>query len=366
MHNLQSVSASLSALTKLSTTPNLKTLDATANNQRYFPYFSNTDFQERENLAQFTSYTKDTSTNYTYDNYGNATTVSTIVTDKDPNSPYYTDTWTSTIVNTFSPNTSTWCLNLPTATTITNSSSAPNGMAITRSVGYNSPDYTNCRETEKVIEPNNATYKVVEHYTYDTAFGNFGNLHSSTVTGAGMSPRTTTVTWTTNGQFPLTISDPLSESITLGFDPITGMKSSQTDPNSMTSNPLNTTWTYDKFGRQLTELRMDGTSTNISYEACATNGCVNANNKMTVTTKILNVGGTTRTIEHVYVDSLDRPLVTSQLMLNGAYDRKEMQYDDEGNVQVVVAPCTFVGCVTLCHHKYLRCTSSAYRVATPS
>lgn len=328
--------------------PAAKTLDGTANNQRYFPYFSSvrTNVVEvggSENGVQVST----TLSTYAYDNYGNATTVATTVTDTDPGSPYLNDSWTTTTVNTISPNISTWCLNLPTETQVTNSSTAPGGAPITRTVSY-TPDYTYCRENERVIEPNSATYKVTEDYTYDTAYGNFGNLHSVSVTGVAMtaSPatRTTTITWTANGQFPLTITNPLTPSITLGFDPSNGMKISQTDPNSTTANPLKTTWSYDNFARELSELRPDGTSTTFTYNSCTANGCVNNNNKMTVTKTALNIGGSTQAIENIYLDSIDRTLVTSATMLSGAYDRNEIQYDNLGRVHQQGAPCTFVSC----------------------
>jgi RHS repeat-associated protein len=319
------------------------TLDSTAHNERYFPYYGTKTTNNYElGGPQDTKLITTTKTDYIYDNYGNATNISTTVTDNDSTSPYYTDTWTSTTVNTISPQTGPWCLSLPTQTTVTNYSSAPGGAPITRTVSY-TPDYTYCRETQKVIEPNSATYKVVEDYGYDTAFGNFGNLHSVTVTGVAMSAspasRTTTIAWTANGQFPLTITNPLLQSITLGFDPNTGMKTSQTDPNYTTGNPLKTTWTYDNFARPHTESRPDGTSTSLSYDSCATNGCVNSNNKMTVTKT-----DSTQSVSNIYLDSLDRTLVTSSTMLSGAYDRNEIQYDNLGRVYQQGAPCTFVSC----------------------
>jgi RHS repeat-associated protein len=281
-----------------------------------------------------------TATNYGIpDNYGNFGTVTTTVTDNDASSPFFNDTWTSTTVNTVSPDTSTWCLNVPTETTVTNSSSAPNGTAITRTMSF-TPDYTYCRETQQITEPNSATYKVTEAYGYDT----FGNLHTDTVTGIGMTPRVTTVTWNSTGQFPQTIQNALGQSISLGFDPKTGMRTSQTDPNYTSSNPLTTTWGYDDFARQTSEIRPDGTSMTIAYNLCGAS-CVNSNNEMTATRTVLNVGGSTQSIQNIYLDWFERPLVTSSLMLNGAYDRNEVQYDNLGRVQKKGAPCTFVSCV---------------------
>jgi len=285
--------------------------------------------------------TSTATTNYSAppDNYGNFATITTTVTDNDASSPYLNDTWTTTTTNSISPDASTWCVNLPTETTVTNSSSAPNGTAITRTVSF-VPDYTNCRETQQITEPNSATYKVTEAFGYDS----FGNLHTDTVTGIAMTPRVTTITWNSTGQFPQTIQNALGQSISLGFDPKTGMRTSQTDPNYTSSNPLTTTWGYDDFARQTSEIRPDGTSMTIAYNLCGAS-CVNSNNKMTATRTVLNVGGSTQTIQNIYLDWFERPLVTSSLMLNGAYDRNEVQYDNLGRVQKEGAPCTFVSCV---------------------
>jgi hypothetical protein len=131
-------------------------LSSTANEQRYFPYFTNVTTTKKElGGAENGDLIATTSANYTYDTYGNATTVATTETDNDPGSPYVNDTWTSTTVNTITPNTADWCLNLPTTTTVTNSSTAAGGAAITRTVNY-TPDYTNCRETQRVMAPSTA------------------------------------------------------------------------------------------------------------------------------------------------------------------------------------------------------------------
>ncbi len=134
------------------------TLSGTADETRYFPYASSTTVNSYEvGGAKNTALITSTLVSYgTPDSYGNFGTVTATVTDEDSGSPYHGDTWTSSTVNTISPNASTWCLNLPTHTTVTNSSTAPGGASIARAVNY-TPDYTNCRETKRSPRPAPAT-----------------------------------------------------------------------------------------------------------------------------------------------------------------------------------------------------------------
>jgi len=67
------------------------------------------------------------------------------------------------------------------------------------------PDYSNCRETQQIVESGNATYQVTTSYLFDA----FGNVNSQTVTGIGMAGRTTLISWGTTGQFPTQITNPL-------------------------------------------------------------------------------------------------------------------------------------------------------------
>jgi YD repeat-containing protein len=258
-------SGNVTSLSQWVGAPAVTTLDSTANNERYFPYLSNVVTDQWElGGTEATDLITATSTTYTYDTYGNATEVVSTITDSDPGSPWTGDTWTTTTANTISEyDTSTWCLNMPTETQIQYYSTAPGVTSVTRQINY-TPDYTNCRETVKVTAPSTA-YQVTETYGFD----GFGNINSDAVTGTGMAARTTTVNWGTTGQFPTVITNPLSQSITLGFDTKTGMKTSQTDPNYTSSNPIETTWGYDDFGRKTKETRPDGTYTLWSYGTCS-------------------------------------------------------------------------------------------------
>jgi YD repeat-containing protein len=320
------------------------TLSSTANQERYFPYFTNlTTTQKEVGGSENGDLITTTSTNFTYDAYGNATTVATTVTDNDPGSPYVNDTWTSTTVNTISPNTSTWCLNLPTKTVVTNSSTAPGGASIARTVNY-TPDYTNCRETQKVTAPGTA-YQVTEVYGFDS----FGNINSDAVTGTGMATRTTNMTWNTTGQFPMTITNPLGQAVTLGFDPKTGKKTSQTDPNSTTANPLVTTWSYDNFARKIQETRPDGTYTTWAYNDCASSGgCLFGAHALAQSYYIYNTNNSIQNDGTTYFDTVDRPVMSTAMMMSGSLNRNEVRYDSLGRVAQQAMPCVYTAVSTLC------------------
>lgn len=324
------------------------TLDGTANNERYFPYVGTATINRYEvGGTENTQLITNVAVNYgTPDAYGNFDSVTKTVTDEDSASPYYGDTWTTTTANTITAQTgSTWCLSLPTQSTVTNSSTAPNGAAITRTVSY-TPDYSNCRETGKVVEPSSSTYKVTEAYTFDS----FGNLYTDTVTGVGMNARVTTMTWGMTGQFLTTVQNPATQSIALGYDFSRGVQTSQTDPNFTSSNPLQMTWAYDPFARKSQENRPDGTYTKWVYNDCAsTGGCLIGSHGLAVAQTVYNSDGTTETDGTTYLDSVDRTLVSNKRMLaSGTYDRNEVRYDNLGRVAQQAAPCVWSGIGTAC------------------
>ena len=321
-------------------------LDGTANNERVFPYISasttaNYEMGGSENGQLISTIAASYGTP---DGYGNFNNVSTTATDQDSGSPNYGKTWTSTVANTITPNQSTWCFTLPTQTTLTNSSTATNGASITRTVAY-TPDYTNCRETTKVIEPSSSTYKVTETYGFDA----FGNIGSIAVAGVGMSTRTTTINWGSSGQFPTTITNPLSQSITLGYDPKSGMKTSQTDPNYTSANPLTTSWTYDDFARRTQETRPDGTYTVWSYNDCANwGGCLIGSHALAIAHYIYANNNSVMNSGSTYYDPVDRPLMANTTMLAGGYDRNEVRYDSLGRLAKQAMPCTYSAVSAAC------------------
>jgi RHS repeat-associated protein len=312
-------------------------LDTTPNNQRVFPYTASSSVNTYE-VQVGGSYngqliTTATMSRSTPDIYGNSSSVVKSVTDEDSGSPYFGQAWTTTTARTITASPSTWCNNLPTERDITNT--APGVPAITRHVSF-TPDYSFCRETQQVVESGNLTHQVTTGLSYDS----FGNVSGQTVTGVGMAARTSSVNWGTTGQLPTTSTNALSQITHTNFDPNSGNPLSVQDPNGII-----TSWVYDAFQRKQQETRPDGTTTTWAYNNCAAAGCVNSNNRTTVVQTNVNVGGLTLNTQNTYLDAFDRTLVTSKQMLNNAFDRNEIQYDNRGNVHQQAAPCTFVSCV---------------------
>jgi hypothetical protein len=199
------------------------TLDGTSNNQRYFPYLSATTAYQweiggTENGQLITT----TSTTFSYDNYGNPTSVVKTLTDNDPHSPNTGQSWVTSTTNSpdidggkQSADISAWCLPLIDSTVVTYAWPAANQNVITRTKSF-TPDVTtnNCRIASVIIEPSSPTYKVTESIGVDA----FGNVTSDQVTGINMSARTTTINWGTTGQFPASVTDPSGAITQFGYN----------------------------------------------------------------------------------------------------------------------------------------------------
>jgi RHS repeat-associated protein len=300
------------------------TLDGTAYNEQYFPYVSSATTQRYQVTGNTTGPLIETdSTNYSYDDYGNATSIVATRTDEDSGSPYYGQSWTTATTNTPDPDTSTWCLNLFTETQVAYTASSGSPVTLTKQF---TPDTTNCRYTQVVTQPSSA-YQVTESFSYDA----FGNIDSDTVTGTGMAARQTTANWGTTGQFPMSATNPSGTTTNFNYNFNYGLVSSVTDPNHLT-----TSWQYDGFGRKNLENRPDGTYTQWTYTLCS--GC-DPLPRMVVTEQPHDSMQNVITTTQYYFDMLDRPLYELSTLLNGLSSWTLHQlYNSTGQVQTSCFP----------------------------
>lgn len=285
--------------------------------QRYFPYVANSTTQSYELGSTSSAATRlvtSSSTNTTYDAYGNVLTVGTTVTDNDANSPYYGKSWTTSITNTPDTGSGVGCTSLLTESVVTYSSTQ-DASSVTRTKTL-TPNTTTCLYTQVVTEPNSSTYKVTEAIGYDS----FGNLDSDTVTGINMTARVSSTSWGATGQFPVTVTDASGATTTIGYNYSFGVPSSVTDANSVV-----TSWTYDGFGRKIKESRPDGTSTTWGYATCS--GC-DPKPKSVITQLTLDTTGATITQNNYYGDMLDRIIYQMGTQLDGTGVWTKLTYYD--------------------------------------
>jgi RHS repeat-associated protein len=332
-------------------TPAQVLLSSTTNQERFFPYFTNwTTYRSEMNGAENGDLISTTSTNYTYDSYGNALTIDTTVTDNDPGSPspnpYVNKSWT--INTTYSPDVdvpanqsadlTAWCLNMIDETQVAYSSTYTGSTAVTRTKTFTPDTPTNCRILSSVTEPtaNGGLYKVTETLGYDS----FGNIATDTVLGNNMpsSPasRQTTLNWGTTGQFlnsitvPIgTVAIPATATTTWSYSSNQALTFGVPD-NLKNPNNLTTSWTYDAFGRKAKETRPDNTSTTWTWSAC-TSFCGWSNGVYQVAQTAYQTNGTTqiRTDTASY-DPIDRATQTAGPTVTGATATLQALYNSQG------------------------------------
>jgi len=190
--------------------------------------------------------------------------------------------------------TTNWCLGRPQATQLIASHTLAGGTPITRSFSQ-TWDGLKCRPTQQMLEPGSSQWQLSFGLAYDA----FGNVASSTVTGIGMSPRTTTLDWGSRGQLPVSVTNPVLQTTTMTWDLGLGLPKTLTDPNALTRS-----WTYDAFGRPTLEARPDQTTTAWYRSPCAT-GC-DARTKYQLTQLEKDNSGATHGVSVIDIDQFGR------------------------------------------------------------
>jgi RHS repeat-associated protein len=248
-------------------------------------------------------------------------TTTEIATGLNPASSKSERIYHSSILN----DTTNWCLGRPQTTQLINSHSLTMGATITRTVGR-TWDGLMCRPTQEQLEPGDSNWQVTVGLGYDS----FGNINSQSVTGIGMSTRTTTMNFGARGQFPETLTNALSQSTAQGFNYDLGVATSVTDPNGLT-----TSWTRDTFGRLTLETRPDSTSTAWTLFTCFI--CPSAVRYYVLEEAKNTGGGIFRTDTH-YFDQFDRRIYEYRQLHGGGNSATSATFDSRGRLARIYVP----------------------------
>ena len=307
---------------------------------RNFPYASSVTAKRWESDGAYhNQQITQAVTSLTVDTYGTPYDVTTTTTEQasgngvQSGASYVSRTYTPTanLVN----DTTNWCLGQRTQIQSIRSHSAYGGSSLTRTTNQ-SWDAPKCRVTQTVSEPGSSTRQV----TTTLGFDGFGNVNSRAVigknpNGTNMTTRTTTMSWGSTGQFPMTVTNPLSQASTFNYDFADGTRTSVTDPNGIV-----VTMVYDARGRLIRTNNPDGTASTRSFNECTLFGCENGTgpNELILIDKRLDTGGNTLSEQWTYTDELLRPLVATRQTLSSGWNRVDSEYDKEKNLKRQTAP----------------------------
>lgn len=273
-------------------------------------YFVHIDAANEQVYELDGSLVTSTSTTTHYDSYGNPTQ---IVVDSN-------DGYKKTTTNTYTNDTTNWHLGRLTRASVT--SQSPLQGSATRTSAFTYKSGTGLLSSE-IIEPDDPAYRLTTQYSYDP----YGNKTSVTISGAGITSRTTSTTYdAVYHTFPATVTNAAGHTETRGYEATFGQRTKLTGPNG-----LSTDWTYDGFGRVLTETRADGTQTTKTYTYCQSN-CPHGS-PFYVTTATSGAPSTT-----MYVDILGREIATESQGFSGVTVFKDSEYDTLGRVARVSSP----------------------------
>ena len=314
-------------------TANFARIDlGTGYEMRVFPYANESTQQLREvggvfngNLVRTVSTVRvfDGATGALYDQ-----TVTTTEPASGANGLRAGQTWTQhtyTPVTSLTTDTLHWCLGRPLEVQQTHSHTGYGGASQTRTQQI-AWDTTQCRPTSSVLQPGDPQWQVTTALGYDS----FGNVNSQSVTGVGMAARATGVYWGSTGQFPVTITNALSQVTQQGWDYALGVQTSETDPNG-----IQVSRQYDAFARLSREDRPDGTySTWTPYLCSALPGsCYSWDyNYYRIRQSNFDSGGTQVNWIETFYDPLDRLVDRASLNRDGFQVNERWILDAFGRV----------------------------------
>ncbi|MCB0320908.1 MAG: hypothetical protein KDD60_08270, partial [Bdellovibrionales bacterium] len=275
-------------------------------NGRYYPYVSQKT-EERFDLDGTPLF--NTQTALTIDQYGNNLTSTTT----------YNDGYTDASTHTYNNNTAQW--RIGELLSITTTKRATGKVAISRRSSFTYEAGRGLLFKEN-IEPGDAQLALTKQYGYDK----YGNITSTTISGAGIVSRTSTQTYDEFGRFVIKKVNPLGHQESIDYDERHGQVSLLTGPNG-----LSTAWNYDTFGRAIKEVRSDGTET--------TNALLLAAGGTISTAKYFSYAKETGSSpSYTYYDALGREVRRETRGLDSRKIFVDTEYDTKGNVKRVSDP----------------------------
>lgn len=273
---------------------------------RYFVYLSQGDETSHELDGAFV--TKFRTVNQ-FDAYGNPTQITVSSLKADDTAEGYS----KSTANTYTNDAVNWILGRLTRAAVT--STIPGPVSQTRASAFEY-DPASGLLTREIIEPDIPGLRLTTDYVYDA----YGNKTSMTVSGQDVVSRTSTTTFDAQGRFAIGSANALGHSESRAFDSRFGSATSLTGPNGLT-----TTWSYDGFGRKMSETRADGTSSAWTYTLCVTGCPANA-------VYFITASATASPTGKAYFDKLNREIRAETQGFDGAAIYKDTQYDSFGRV----------------------------------
>lgn len=264
-----------------------------------------------------------------YDSYANAESLSVVY----KNASGVADGFSETTALTFQNNDmSNWVLGLPTSSIVTKKTPQDvNGkQRITRM------DYYDSGQLKTVaLEMASTTSTCADELCLKTVYeyDSFGNQTKKTVTGkAGLLTDRNEVrtVYDTKGRYPQTITNAEDHEETREYFESHGTLKSLTGPNSLT-----TSWTYDDFGRVLTESRPDSTSVTTTYQKCVS--CF-TDSAFVVSRETKSGSAFVSPPSYVFFDKLGREIIAATVGFGNAYSYVETWYDSLGRVNKTSLP----------------------------
>jgi RHS repeat-associated protein len=298
-----------------------------------FFYASATTTTKRELTGLVLSIVTETTT---YDNYGFPLQIQ--VTTKDSAGAVVT---TKTSVNTYSPvTTSTWLLGRLLTSQVTHAATGQPNIVRNSSFTYNTTNGLLLTETVELGTALSYT-KTYAHGTSGEQLSvteTWGDQNDGAILTSSGTPaprqRATTFTYDAKVRFKLSETNPLGHVARSNFVNASGVQLNVhgLPADSDDVNALKTRWTYDAFGRVLTETRPDSTVTTNIYALCTATTCP-PGAKLRIDT-----AATGQPTSYVFQDKLAREVRKSVVGFDGRYIHVDTVYNNKGQVTSKTEP----------------------------